>query len=138
MENVNTAVETTSPAQELDNTKLYNEEFDTLLAKLDEFGERGYSKNGGDVTIPGSLFAEFLFTINHAKETLRVVAKATSLIQQSLDAIDKSSDALLDTTATLTIKLMKAHLANIEAGQTLTMEQLDAEDAVELITETKE
>lgn len=129
------SVETTSPVQ--DNNKLYSSEFENLIAKIEEHGNRGYSKDSV-VTIPGALFAEFLHTVNYIKETLIVVNKAVDLINQSTKAVDTTSENLMDATAALTIKLMKAHLVNIESGSTTDFQELDKEDATEKIQEIKD
>ena len=84
-----------------------------------------------NVTIPGTLFAEFLNTVTQVKSVLENVSKAA-------EVISRSSDVLQNETAKMTIRLMQAHVNNIDSGWSSTNAQLDAEDAEELIVETKE
>jgi rubrerythrin len=112
--------------------KLFNDQFDALMSKLNEetYKGRGYSKTS-NVTIPGTLFAEFLNTVTQVKSVLENVSKAA-------EVISRSSDVLQNETAKMTIRLMQAHVNNIDSGWSSTNAQLDAEDAEELIVETKE
>jgi len=101
-----------------------NDQFVELIKKLDkpEYTNRGYSKDS-TVTIPGSLFADFVNTVSFVKQTLQSIEK-------SAQATLSVANHLNEQTAKLTVRVMEAHIANIESGATISNEELDKEDAV--------
>jgi hypothetical protein len=100
------------------------DQFVELMKKLEqpEYANRGYSKDS-TVTIPGSLFADFVNTVSFVKQTLQSIEK-------SAEATLSVASHLNEQTAKLTVRLMEAHVANIENGSTISNEELDKEDAV--------
>lgn len=99
------------------------DQFVELMKKLDqpEYTNRGYSKDS-TVTIPGSLFADFVNTVSFVKQTLQSIEKST-------EATLRVASHLNEQTAKLTIRVMEAHINNIEAGNTISNTELDKEDA---------
>lgn len=99
------------------------DQFVELMSKLEqaEYANRGYSKDS-TVTIPGSLFADFVNTVSFIKNTLQTIEKST-------EATLRVASHLNEQTSKLTIRVMEAHVNNIDAGNTISSLELDKEDA---------
>lgn len=116
---------------EVEKTTEKMETFEALLDKLEEKGykDQGYSDNSL-VTIPGPLYADFLNTVGNVKRVLDVVKKNAEMMAHNIEMLE-------DNTAKLTLRLMKQHIENIDAGSTTPYEELDKEDAKKKIQEVK-
>ena len=99
------------------------DQFVELMSKLEqaEYANRGYSKDS-TVTIPGSLFSDFVNTVSFIKNTLQTIEKST-------EATLRVASHLNEQTSKLTIRVMEAHVNNIDAGNTISSLELDKEDA---------
>lgn len=99
-------------------------EFDAVYKTLEDpkYGNQGYKK-GVTVEISGELFTHF---VNVNAENKRVM----DAVQKNLSVAFGAIDALLTQNASLSIKLMKAHIKNIDEGKTT--------DNDKLLTEEKE
>jgi len=104
-------------------SKEKQDQFVELMKKLEqaEYANRGYSKDS-TVTISGSLFADFVNTVSFIKQTLQSIEKST-------EATLRIANHLNEQTAKLTIRVMEAHVNNIDAGNTISNLELDKEDA---------
>lgn len=91
---------------------------------LDEMTEKGYdtlSYTKDDmVTIPGTLFGNF---VNYVAEQ----RKFNEQVQNSLGILINSMEMRLNDTDEFTLMLMKQHIANCEAGNASTKEEVDKE-----------
>lgn len=103
------------------------DQFVELMKKLEqpEYSNRGYAKDS-TVTIPGSLFADFVNTVSFIKQTLQNIEK-------SAEATLRVASHLNEQTSKLTIRVMEAHVNNIDAGNTVSNKELDKQDAEEEI-----
>jgi hypothetical protein len=92
--------------------KNMHSDFDKLFEKISgpEYDGRGYKKDA-KVSMSGEVFTLF---INVNAENKRVM----DAVQKNLVVAFNTIDALLTENAKLSIELMKAHIANIDAGVT--------------------
>lgn len=112
--------------------KMFNEQFDQLAEKLSqpEYINRGYEK-GASVTIPGTLFAE----INDFLGTVKSLAEG---LEKTALSMTKVTEYMQDEVSKFVLRFMEAHVANIDAGNTVDKDTLDQQDAIEKIQEIKE
>jgi len=105
----------------------YEEELNNLFDELEKGGyyKRTYGK-GSRVEMDGTLFGSLINFINDHKRSLYT-------IQQMLNLLATTSDAMLTDNASVTIELMKVHKENVDAGNSISMEDMDKEDAKEKI-----
>ena len=115
-----------------ESKKVFNEQFDALMAKLQEtkYQNQGYEV-GSRVNISGELFGDFLNFVASTKSMLESIEKANRVIEQT-------STFVLEEGSKMTIRLMEAHVTNIEEGNTTTFDKLDEKDAEVKIQEIKE
>ena len=104
-------------------TEAINKKYDELF---DQLAEGGYFKQGyGDdsvVQIPGKLFGEFVNFVNAQMQTLYAVGS-------TIEIMNNTNNSMITNLSHMTIRLMEQHKANVDAGATTSMEELDKEDA---------
>lgn len=118
--------------QAVEQKALFNEQFDALLTKLQEakYQNQGYSVDSR-VNISGELFGDFLNFVASTKSMLESVEKANQVIE-------RMATFVLEEGSKMTVRLMEAHITNIEEGNTVSHEVLDEKDAEVKIQEIKE
>jgi hypothetical protein len=101
--------------------------YDEVLKEMDEkgYGTMSYTK-GDVVTIPGTLFGNF---VNYVAEQ----RKFSEVIQNSMGIMLNSIELRQNDTDEFTLMLMKQHIANCEAGNASTKEEVDKEGSKEKI-----
>lgn len=107
----------------------YETSLDALFDELDkgDYFKQSYAP-GSKVELDGTLFASLINFINDHKRSLYSV-------QQMLNLLTTTVDAMLTDNAAVTIELMKAHRDNVDNGNSVSMEEMDKIDAKENIKE---
>lgn len=105
----------------------YEKELNELFDELEKGGyyKRTYGE-GSKVEMDGTLFASLINFINDHKRSLYT-------IQQMLNLLATTSEAMLTDNASVTIEFMKVHKENVDAGNSISMEDMDKADAKEKI-----
>jgi hypothetical protein len=106
-----------------------DKKYDELFDQLEKGGyfKQTYGKDS-KVTIPGSLFNSFIYFCHLQAKHLHSVQSVLSVIQQTVTGLGNN-------VSDMTIRLMEQHKENADAGYTVTMDQMDEEDAQENIKE---
>lgn len=103
--------------------------YDELFDELEKGGyfKQTYSKDS-KVTIPGSLFNSFIYFCHLQAKHLHSVQSVMNVIQQTVTGLGNN-------VSDMTIRLMEQHKENVDMGYTISAEQMDEQDAEELIQE---
>lgn len=101
--------------------------YDEVLEEMNEkgYGTMSYTKED-TVTIPGTLFGNF---VNYVADQ----RKFNEQVQNSLGILINSMELRLNDTDEFALMLMKQHIANCEAGNASTKEEVDKEGSKEKI-----
>jgi hypothetical protein len=103
--------------------------YDELFDQLEQGGyfKQTYAKDS-KVTIPGSLFNSFIYFAHLQAKHLHSIQSVMNVIQQTVTGLGNG-------VSEMTIRLMEQHKENVDLGYTISAEQMDEEDAKELINE---
>lgn len=103
--------------------------YDELFEELDKGGyfKQTYSKDS-QVTIPGSLFNSFIYFCHVQGKNLHQIQSVLTMIQQTVTGLGTN-------VSDMTVRLMEQHKENVDAGYTVSSEEMDEEDAKENIKE---
>jgi hypothetical protein len=106
-----------------------DQKYDELFDQLEKGGyfKQTYGKDSR-VTIPGSIFNSFIYFCHLQAKHLHSVQSVLNVIQQTVTGLGNN-------VSDMTIRLMEQHKENVDAGYTITMDQMDEEDAQENIKE---
>jgi len=103
--------------------------YDELFEELEKGGyfNQTYSKDS-QITIPGSLFNSFIYFCHVQAKHLNSVQSVMTMVQQTVTGLGNN-------VSDMTMRLMEQHKINVDNGFTITMEEMDEEDAKENIKE---
>lgn len=121
--------EETQKAEAMPIRLKYEKELDELYDQLEEgnYFNQTYAE-GSKVEMDGPMLASLVNFINDHKRTLYSM-------QQIMNVALTTIDAMLADNAAVTIELMKIHKNNVDAGNSVSMEEMDKIDAKEKIKE---
>jgi hypothetical protein len=115
--------------RQAERTAKLEKEYNDIFQQLEE-GEylgHGYADDAV-VIIPGPLFSSFINFVSAQMQTLHAVGSTIEILQNT-------NDAMITNLSEMTVRLMRQHKANVDAGATLTSEQMDIQDAKKHIKE---
>lgn len=107
------------------------ESFESLVAKAQDtkYSNQKYDKDSM-VTIPGTLFADFVNTLSSTHQILMQ-------LQRNLAAAGKAIEVSLASQDVMQLSLMKQHIQNVEDGITTAVSEEELEAAVAEVTDVK-
>ena len=114
-----------------EHSEKVNSELDQLYAELEkgDYFKRSYPDDSV-VEIPGLLFARIVNYINAERTGLLTIAELASYISRTINGLTLAGD-------TMTVDMMKAHKKNVDDGKTITLEELEKQDAKKIIVPTE-
>lgn len=115
--------------RQVERTEKLEKDYNEIFAQLEEGGYLGHGyADDSVVMVPGPLFSSFINFISSQMQTLHTVGSTIEILQNT-------NDALITNLSEMTVRLMRQHKANVDAGVTLTSEQMDEADAKKHIKE---